>query len=652
MSEKAATQGQRQSTAPPTGPEFSEIVIFYNWVFDLSRIVDPTEAARRLLNTDFALCAPNYVSDEIEIATRFRGLNQLRESALNLAEVEQILNVHGVRGLARWVRQHPRQAWRLWRKHREAVNHAAKDTARENTSAQTDVATRVAEVVRILDESMTEMQAFVGLQRFADRQLFTPFYLREVPFVRVGLQPFSARAAGHDLAVDVGVLIHRSGIAVLSFYVEFDGTKSLDDIIDLQIASNLTLESSEIVRAIVEPQARAEGLSRSAMDAAPFDRSWSGDIEWFRYQHSGDAVLTHIFDLYREAIISAVLGREPAKPDEPYSWLRCSDWFAYPIVFLRHVSPAISDSTTFREHYSRQLAGLTMRFPGWQRLNQDRVEAAIAKDVALTEDHAVYIEAGNTTVLYYEPYRQNLAAKFGDDVPGQEWLAAHFQTSALIEMILVQWGILHTLDQRIYEPPGDLSTLNALKRDFALAVQEYHDPLFSYGTAQDITRQARETLGIAGMYQRITEKLVGLDRLIQAEESNQRAKRDTWLKVAAFLGTILFGLVGAKQTVEVLGEWHDVIMRGYNGWGASIAPLANFAQAHSIDLALLLYLVAVGVIVLVSLGSLWPRRSKRPVIQLDHSEAAYTPGFAWPIKRKWVAGDQKANPERKSQNDA
>ena len=71
----------KQPEAPLPEPEFSEVVIFYNWVFDLGGMVNPTEAARMLLATDFALCAPNYASDEIEIATRFRELSRLRATA-------------------------------------------------------------------------------------------------------------------------------------------------------------------------------------------------------------------------------------------------------------------------------------------------------------------------------------------------------------------------------------------------------------------------------------------------------------------------------------------------------------------------------------------------------------------------------------------
>lgn len=53
---------------------FEEAVIFYNQVFDLGSNVNPTESVRRLLREDFALSALNYLTNEVEVAERFKKL--------------------------------------------------------------------------------------------------------------------------------------------------------------------------------------------------------------------------------------------------------------------------------------------------------------------------------------------------------------------------------------------------------------------------------------------------------------------------------------------------------------------------------------------------------------------------------------------------
>src|SRR4051812_22447978 len=95
-------------------PHFDEVVVFYNQVFDLGGYVNPTEAARTLLDQDFALAAPNYVTDEIEVATRFKKLRRLQDNARELSEIEDRIETSGWFGVARWVLRHPLRSGRLW----------------------------------------------------------------------------------------------------------------------------------------------------------------------------------------------------------------------------------------------------------------------------------------------------------------------------------------------------------------------------------------------------------------------------------------------------------------------------------------------------------------------------------------------------------
>ncbi len=81
----------------PEEPSFDEVVVFYNRVFDLGSFVNPTEAARKLLNEDFALAAPNYLTDDIEIATRFKELLRLRSHTQDLSEVHRHLLISAER---------------------------------------------------------------------------------------------------------------------------------------------------------------------------------------------------------------------------------------------------------------------------------------------------------------------------------------------------------------------------------------------------------------------------------------------------------------------------------------------------------------------------------------------------------------------------
>jgi hypothetical protein len=613
-------------------PQFEEIVIFYNYIFDLGDFVNPTDVARRLLDKEFALSAANYLTDDIEVATRFKELARLRSGALHLSDIYQHLETKGIRGVVGWVLKHPIRAWQLWRTMRRARSSQSQEHPDHETEPK-GIQGVLEGVVEFVDEAMMRIQMFEALQRHVDRSLFTPLYLCEVPFTRVGLQPLFATMAGQRVDVDVAVLIHRTGVAILTFYALFDGQKSADELLALQKATEVQIEHSEIVRAIVEPQARVFGLRSSDLDKAPFERRYSGGVEWFIYREQEKVTLTDLFELYQIAIVSAVHGKEPSKPTEPWSWLRTPDWFAYPIVFIRRIIPPVPNDEAFKRQYPGLLAGLVQRFPQWQEMKKKEVQEAIEADLSMMQNYSLYVGSSHTTVLYYEPCRQSLISRHGEDVPGQEWLVKHFQTSAVVDVLLIQRWILHTLNYQLHNLGYSLRKLNALKRNLLLALEEYHGITLSYGTAQDIVRQARETMGITEMYENIMQKVSSVERLIEVEETRRRTSRDLLLRIGAIVATLLFGLSGAWQVVRVVSDWNSLPTEAWGGLdGTVLKSVADLVQAWPIPASLFLYLILIGIIMLIIIWGLRPSRKHRPILDVDQSEPAYTRGFIWPAR--------------------
>jgi hypothetical protein len=74
---------------PPSQEEVQchDVVIFYNFVFDIGKPVNPTQAARDLLKKDFARASANHITDTIEIAPRLKELLDLCEKAMLIATI-------------------------------------------------------------------------------------------------------------------------------------------------------------------------------------------------------------------------------------------------------------------------------------------------------------------------------------------------------------------------------------------------------------------------------------------------------------------------------------------------------------------------------------------------------------------------------------
>jgi hypothetical protein len=531
--------------APPVGQSADElslcgVVIFYNFVFDLGGPVNPTQVARKLLREDFAISAANYRTGEVEQAERFETLLSLRGQAQDLLELKRQLDLGSMKGLLGWAVRHPSTALMVLR-----LMRGAKDTAGEPEEpaeqADQDLSARMDDVVRSMDEMMTTTQLMEALQHHCDRELFTPSYLGQLPFARVSLQPFRATIEGEDIDLDVDLLVHRAGVGVLRFYALFDNPKSVDDVVRLQIARNARISRWRMVRHLVEAPLSIFGLSGWMLDQGPYRRDHSGGVEWLGYDEA-DVTVMDVFEMYQTAVLSAVLGRKPRRPGEPERWLRIPDWFAYPLVFVRDTSPRFATSEDFKRRHARALAGIVQRSPRWRDEKQRLVDEALREDHARTEDESFYIGSSHAVAIYYGGFVEALEHRYGEDIPGQEWLSSHFYRSALVDALLVQFWILRTVREQLASLSYGLERLNSIKHTLILAFEEYHNATLSYGDAQEIVKSARKTMGVDDLYAGMHASLANLEKLVETEESSSRHRRDLLLKLATTVVTLLLGL--------------------------------------------------------------------------------------------------------------
>ncbi len=620
-------------------PTFKDVVIFYNYVFDLGRNVNPTEAARKLLKTDLALSSPNYLTDDIEIAERFKKLLKIRDHALWLADLSSHLENGGLKGVARGILSNPKQSFYLLRNILGARNR--ENESERDTNYKRDVQTITKDTVKFIDESMIKSQSFEGLQRFSDRMFFSPLYLREVPFARVGLQPFFATTKGEELDIDVGVLIHRAGVAILTFYVMFKGYKTINALIDVKTSSSTKITQLEVARCIIEPQARPLGLTNSKFEKAPCQTRFSSGIEWVKYEHLKDVNFVDVFESYREAITSAVQAKRPPKISEPVR-LRTPDWLAYPIIFVRDISPACLTGEAFKRKYAKALVGILGEFRNWEEIRTEKIMENMSKDFSLTYDHSFYLGASHATVFYYGSHKSNLVEQFGDDIPGQEWLLEHFQISGLINVLLIQRWILHILDSELRVLSLNLNKLNVIKRNLLLSLEEYNDILVSYGSAQDIINAGHEILGSNVKYNGIMIKLGIIEKLIEVEESHRRSRRDLFLRLVTTFATLIFGLSGTKQVIDVVSSWESFPTNKDVGWFIRLFnSFIIFVHEHPTRATQLLYGTVVVLVLLAMLWSVLPTRGRKVIVSYDQSRPANTSNFTWPVTLQYKVREKE-----------
>jgi hypothetical protein len=609
--------------------QFHDNVIFYNFVFDIGQFVNPTQAARKLLKEDFACASANHITNTVELAPRLKKLLTLRKFTVQHAVVSAYVQQRKWRAALSCVLHHPRYALSVLRSARRRKGKAHTQTTGTPVE-QKDPATLLKETLQLIDDSMAKFQSMEGLQLYADKRLFSPLYLREAPFVRVGLQPFFASIDGEDIGVDVSLVIHRTGVAILTFGVMYQAPKTVDALIDLKVAEHIGIPRFEVAKALVVAPPTAKGLAR--MGATLTKTQYSGGIEWCRYEFKHQVSLLFMFQLYQNAILAAISGKTPKGLDEPFSWLRTNDWLSYPILFVRQITPLCPTDEAFKKRHTQELTGLVLGFPQWRGVKPEKIPEIIKRDFALTSNYSFYLEASHATVLYYADYLTRLEKQFGKDIPGQEWLFGHFQTSGIVEALLIQEWLLHILDCELSVLPYSLTKLNRLKQHLIFALDEYHKILFSYGTAQDILKGGQEIMGIHDRYEGVVQKLDHIEKLIEVKESQQLTQRNLLLNIVLLLLTFIAGFPGAQQLVAIVYSW-------------------NIIHFNPVYAATILY---VSILALVLLSVIWqfvPTYKRKLIVPFDQSQIALKKHFTWPKQVRFTSAARKtANPIDKGKN--
>jgi hypothetical protein len=612
--------------------EFGKVAVFYNFLFDLGQPTDPTEAARTLLKNDFALSAANYSNEDLEVAERFKNLEILRKKAQSISIIEKHLHDNDWGAIAKLAIRQPIFAGEFaFNVIKILIRYKTKET-KEKSKTPSENAN---DIVGFIDDSMVKIQWIEALKRHVDRTLFAPQYLQEIPFARVGLQPFFIEVETEKISIDVEVLIHRTGVAILTFYIIFSDKMTTQEIINLN-ASTLSFNSLEIVQQLVE---LTPGPTRK-----PSETRYSGGVYWCKYEADGDnkGTLSDVFEMYHGAIISAIHNKKPSKQGEPWSWLRSSTWLAYPIIFIGDITPSIVDYEIFKEKYPIDLAGLIARYPQSSSLRQNKIMKYINSDVSINKDYSLFIESSHSLVIYYENKQSILTKISKGKFPSPEWISTYFNTSVVIDILLVQRCILIVLNDKIKMLSLNLDTLNQLKREVLLGLEEYSGIVLSHGSAQDIIKQKRTAMGNVDLYNNLKQKMDNLEKLIDVEESRRHAKLDILIKFATFFGTIIFGLVGAWNIVKIIIDWKDEIANIPEGWiRTSLETLNQLVQNDPIGVALLLYGIFVIIFVIIIVWHLKPLNNLKPIVNMNQSSTANKPGFKWPIKITINRGNKK-----------
>lgn len=201
-------------------PVAEDVLVMHKFVFDVGRPVDPLDGAQRLLSSDIGTVAIHAPTGAVFNASRLADLKRLTALAQRMSDTAAELQERkSLRGLIWYLVRRPRlfyQVIREWRrKEREAP---ADETVLDDDDTEADFS------IEDVDGLVLEQSLLLAVQHDVDGKVLRPQYLQSDPWIRIELQPcFLTRADGEEHAVDVVLVLHRTGTGVLTFCVAHDG---------------------------------------------------------------------------------------------------------------------------------------------------------------------------------------------------------------------------------------------------------------------------------------------------------------------------------------------------------------------------------------------------------------------------------------------
>jgi hypothetical protein len=529
---------------------FSNVDVFFNYIFDIGKPIDPIDASRKLLESGLGQAFRNYQTGKSEISKSYATvLNEYKKVITMREALEEIETKPSIKSYIKLIKQEPFHFikafmnW-LWKSLKGTPNPS------EEEISKSDLEKHLEEFDEWAGETVTDLLGLLALHEFVDKEIFSSSYLENVPFARVSLQPFGATVEKKSLLFDVTLTIHRTGIAILSIYNTLSGTLSLEDLQKYQGFNDFHIQDCELPTEVVN---RYVNLFEGYIPKLGYSKKFVGDEFGYTKIEKGEIrELGEIFDAYRFYCIEIILEKVHWSVNSLLDNLRSPFWFGYPIIFINKTEPDYSSRERILKLHSVDIARLVLGVRSNSNLKAEVVSRICFSDLSIVEDYSLYLTEECGTVIYYNRPEKDTQLEH----QGVEKIQKQFYSSAVLDMLLFQTGIMQIFNSQISHANYDLLKLTKIKQEFISVLQEFEVLGISYyGTVHEIIKRGQEIFRINDLRKIFEIRLQDIENLIQREEERSRLKRERIFKVLTTLVAIVFSLPGIQSVIDVIVKW-------------------------------------------------------------------------------------------------
>jgi hypothetical protein len=627
----------------PTPLRLGEVSVYFKFVFDVGQDVDPVDAAARLLETDMGVGA--VWQDEVWDAARLRDLKRNLDAYRDIQEAQRRLD-DGVGGFFRYLAARPRLASKYVSAWWSARGQTDDDSRENDEDLQVDNGNPELTIEEI-EASVAQASSLQKLLRLVDGELFNPDFLKDGSWVRIELQPAFCTKGNSTFAIDVWLLIHTSGTAVMTFAVYHDGPMSPSELVASSRADWFTFDKTELASWIVTASAQAH---RGWEPVVPNSVRFSSGIEWSTWNHREAASMSDVFGVYQEALLRTLSLRELRRPELPYPSY-ATQWLCYPVVCIRNSDDRVFDLDDVEAQ--RQVGAFLARVGTYAGYRTAMLLNEAINDVSILEDQRSWINGGFAVTAISPARREEMATRYGgaDKIPEQDWIWIEQQFAVPFDFLLLQYHSAQALLSQVTSLSLKAEDLHVLKaRMLAVKSQFRARAPFAYGTLYSMERRFHEERGTDRVWAAVDESLELVDSVLAAEARAAADRRTVALEFALGIVAVVLGIPAVHRIVEILSGVQAQGSDSWLGFGRLIDLATSTARDHSGALVVSsVAVLAMLVVVALRMGGrrrrharpLMTRASGRPARREPFKYFSPDGGITWIVERRDEAQEDR-----------
>ncbi|MFR9780107.1 hypothetical protein ACL02O_29125 [Micromonospora sp. MS34] len=561
--------------------KFGGAGVAYTYAFSLPTGANIYELADRLLDSGVARAASIPPSRQVRISRRWQSAlraRQLSEAISNLSSV-----IKGEMTWRAWATKNPRAAAYAFRRRILRFDALGRGRTVKSSEKTQRALEQLREITSKVDDKVVDHTKVVGALAAVDDQLLSPTYLTRSPFIRLELQSLSAESGLlGDGEILPTLLLHRSGVALLTFHAVLGRNRTTDELIEASSGKQMKFDSCTFDGAVV--------------GAGPlFEYTPKGD-EWLTTEPDGELGrrfewqddqfgIEDVFFVYQDRIRGLVsLKREQVQ-----------DYFCYASLFVDDLDCCGSKRRWIRRH-SRELAGLMMRHPPYAELREAVVTEAVKGDRGLHDDESRFFTGGNALLISWDFDGGELSPSF----------VSIANTVAIIENAALQYWQMYVLDYELQLDARSHRRLMATQQMLAQGIEEFRSNAVVYGSANDIIASILAQLRVPELYQRLLDRLSATQQLLDSRRVQESVRRNYLIAGIGSVATVFLGIPAIRDSLGVIAQWNsprylEPIFGPLTSWAKS-----GVSAVLSVYAAVLLLVLAV-----LALGFLFRRPATR-----------------------------------------